>query len=90
MNDSLAKTLQSYRLSTIVKFALLISPGPVLALGGEGLIGGLLILAIGFVICFLLFVGSFFVNTKPDTVGRYVVLSIRLRIPILILVLLFV
>lgn len=74
-------TLPSGFLSYIITIALLGAPCTAMAMGGEGLAAGLLILVFWFVVWLASTAASFIPKTKPRTAERYSLWAIRLSFP---------
>lgn len=73
---------RSKRLTSIIKFALMVTPGTVMAMGGEGIAEELLTLVFWFVIWLIAAVDSFTHKTEPWTLARFVLWAIRLSFPV--------
>lgn len=75
-------TQSIFRLPSVVKIALWVTPSTALAMGGEGLAEGILILVLFSVVWLIASVASFIPKTKPWTADRYALWAIRLSFPV--------
>lgn len=74
-------TQSTCRLLAIVKIALLVIPSTALAMGGEGVAEGILIVILLSVAWLIASAASLIPKTRPWTGGRYVLWAIRLSFP---------